>query len=124
MASEIVHAVADKPEGPHTFSEVAFACTRCAILGFGRATHNPQIVKHKGQYILFYMGSTHPFEDPRAKELTLQSHWCIAARNNKRIGVAVSNSPYGPWKRLDQPILPVKPNTFYSFLTQSHSRGA
>ena len=30
-------------------------------------------------------------------------------------------TPYGPWKRLDEPILKTKPNTFYSFLTSNPS---
>ena len=67
------------------------------------------------------MGSTHPFVDPTYDELTLDSKWCIVGRSNKRIGLAVADSPYGPWKRLDEPILKTKPNTFYSFLTSNPS---
>lgn len=40
---------------------------------------------------------------------------------NKRIGLAISDSPYGPWKRLDEPILKTQPGTFYSFLTSNPS---
>lgn len=123
IASEIVHAISETPEGPYTFSDVALG-KRGAQYWDGRSCHNPKIVKHKDQYILYYMGSTHPFEDiteTNAKELTLKSKWCIAGRWGKRIGVATSKSPYGPWKRLDHPILDVKPNSYYSFLTSNPS---
>lgn len=67
------------------------------------------------------MGSTHPFEEPSYEELTLDSKWCIVGRANKRVGLAVADSPYGPWKRLDEPILKTEPNTFYSYLTSNPS---
>lgn len=87
----------------------------------GRSTHNPHILRQNGKYYLIYMGSTHPFADPTYEQLTLKSPWCTVARANKRVGLAVADSPYGPWKRLDEPILKTKPNTFYSFLTSNPS---
>ncbi|MRT93800.1 glycoside hydrolase family protein [Ancylomarina sp. 16SWW S1-10-2] len=123
IGSEIVHAVSHTPEGPYTFVDVALGA-RGSQFWDGRSCHNPKIVRYKGEYILYYMGSTHPFEDiteQNADELTLDSKWCIAARWRKRIGIATSKSPNGPWKRSDQPILDVKPNSFYSFLTSNPS---
>lgn len=123
IASEIVHAISETPEGPYTFVDVALGA-RGAQFWDGRSCHNPKIVKYKGEYILYYMGSTHPFGDiteQNTYELTLDSKWCIAARWRKRIGIATSNSPNGPWKRLDHPILDVKPDSFYSFLTSNPS---
>ncbi|WP_208021448.1 glycoside hydrolase family protein [Flavicella sediminum] len=123
VASEIVHAISDTPEGPYKFEGVALGA-RGTQYWDGKSCHNPKIVKYKDTYILYYMGSTHPFEDVSEATLDsfdLSSKWCIAARWNKRIGMATSKSPYGPWKRLDAPILDVKPNTYYSFLTSNPS---
>lgn len=124
VASEIVHAVSDKIQGPYTFSDVALP-SRGAQYWDGKSTHNPRIFYHKGKYyliyMLIYMGSTHPFENPTYDELTLDSKWCIVGRANKRIGLAVAESPYGPWKRMDEPIIKTEPNTFYSFLTSNPS---
>lgn len=120
IASEIVHAVSDIPQGPYHFSDVALPA-RGAQFWDGRSTHNPRIISYKGKYYLFYMGSTHPFESPDYQQLTLDSPWCTVARSNKRIGLAVADSPYGPWKRFDKPILQTKPGTFYSFLTSNPS---
>ncbi|MCM1501124.1 MAG: glycoside hydrolase family protein [Bacteroidales bacterium] len=118
VASEIVHAVSDTPEGPYTFCDVALP-TRGAQYWDGRSTHNPRILRYNGKYCLIYMGSTHPFEDPTYDALTLDSKWCIVGRAGKRIGLAVSDSPYGPWERLDTPILNTEPNTFYSYFTSN-----
>lgn len=118
VASEIIHAVAHHAQGPYKFSDVALPA-RGAQYWDGRMTHNPSIQKFKGKYYLFYIGSTHPFEEPTYDELTLTSKWCIVARSNKRIGIAVSDSPYGPWKRFDKPFLEPKANTFYSYLTSN-----
>lgn len=120
VASEIVHAISDVPQGPYKFSDVALPA-RGSQYWDGRSTHNPRILKQNGKYYLIYMGSTHPFADPTYDQLTLDSKWCIVGRSNKRIGMAVANSPYGPWKRMDEPILKTKPNTFYSFLTSNPS---
>ena len=43
----------------------------------------------------------------------------IVARANKRIGIATSKSVFGPWKRLDAPILPTRPDHFDNFLTSN-----
>ncbi|WP_319481352.1 glycoside hydrolase family protein [uncultured Draconibacterium sp.] len=123
IASEIVHAVSSTPEGPYKFNDVALGA-RGTQFWDGRSCHNPKIVKYKDTYILYYMGSTHPFEDvteQNVEELTLDSKWCIAGRWGKRVGIATSKSPNGPWTRLDKPILDVSPNTFYSFLTSNPS---
>lgn len=119
IESEIAHAVSDTPEGPYAFSDVALPA-RGAQYWDGRATHNPKIVKHGDTYVLFYMGSTHPFEDfPEGEELKLRSKYSIVARSNKRIGVAWSKSLNGPWIRSDAPVLDTRPETFYSFLTSN-----
>jgi len=118
VASEIVHAVSNVPQGPYHFSDVVFKA-RGAQYWDGSMTHNPSIQKYKGKYYLFYIGSNHPFSEPASSQLTLSSQWCIVSRSNKRIGLAVSDSPYGPWIRFDKPILETKPNTFYSYLTSN-----
>lgn len=120
VASEIVHATSDTPQGPYKFSDVALPA-RGAQYWDGHSTHNPRILKYNHKYYLIYMGATHPFVDPTYDELTLSSPWCTVARSNKRIGLAIADSPFGPWKRLDEPILKTKPNTFYSYLTSNPS---
>lgn len=123
IASEIVHAVSETPEGPYQFKDVALGA-RGTQFWDGRSCHNPKIVKYKDTYILYYMGSTHPFEEvtkDNVNEFDLKSKWCIAGRWGKRIGVATSKSPNGPWKRLDKPVLDVTPDSFYSFLTSNPS---
>jgi hypothetical protein len=114
VGSEIVHATSKTPEGPYKFEEVALGA-RGTHFWDGKSCHNPKIVKYKDTYILYYMGSTHPFEDitkENVKSFDLSSKWCIAARWGKRIGVATSKSPNGPWVRKNQPILDVKPNSY------------
>ncbi len=119
--SEIVHVVAKKATGPFEFSDVALT-KRGPQYWDGQSSHNPKIVRYKDKYALFYMGSTHPFEEfPDGKNPNRSGKHCVVARSNKRVGVAISDSPYGPWKRSDKPILETKPNTFYSFLTSNPS---
>lgn len=119
--SEIVRAVADRPEGPYTFQQVVLPA-RGAGYWDGRATHNPSITRHGDTYILYYMGSTHPFDDPpRGVPFALTDPRCIVARSNKRIGIATAKRIEGPWTRYDRPVLETKPGTFYSFLTSNPS---
>lgn len=116
--AEIVHAVSDKLEGPYRFSEIALE-RRGAQYWDGMATYNPHISKYKEKYYLYYGGTRHPYEDPTDQELTLPSKWCISSRFNKRVGLAVSDSPYGPWKRSNKPVLDTEPNTFYSYIASN-----
>ncbi len=121
VASEIVRAESDTPEGPYVFQEVVLPA-RGAEYWDGRSTHNPHITRYKDSYILYYMGSTHPFEDVlRGEEYGLDDPRCIVGRANKRVGIATSKSVFGPWKRLDEPILPTHPGRFDSFLTSNPS---
>lgn len=119
VASEIVRAESDTPEGPYTFREVVLPA-RGAGWWDGRVTHNPCIQKVDGKYVLFYVGTTYPFpDDPADGTLCHASmHW-IAARAGKRIGIAVSDSVFGPWKRFDHPLLDVRPGCFDDVLTSN-----
>ncbi len=118
-SSEVVRAVADRPEGPYAFREVVLPA-RGAEYWDGRSTHNPAITRYQDSYLLFYMGSTHPLEDPpRGTRFELADPRAIVARSRKRIGIATAKSLEGPWTRYDAPLLDVKPGTFYSFLTSN-----
>ena len=82
---EIVHAIADSPEGPYEVLETvlqprpgSWDATTC---------HNPSIRKVDGQYCLFYMGNSN------------------GKTNTKRIGMATAPTLNGPWKRPDKPLL-------------------
>lgn len=83
--SEIAHAVADSPEGPYTYIETVLAPRP----GYFDATscHNPHIRYVQGTYYLFYMGNSD------------------GSVNSKVIGLAKSKSLYGPWVRMDKPLL-------------------
>ncbi|MFT3981944.1 MAG: glycoside hydrolase family protein [Ferruginibacter sp.] len=84
--SEIAHAVAASPEGPY---EVTGTILAPRGPGFWDAStcHNPLIRIFNGKYYLYYMGNSN------------------GKTNTKRIGLATSNSPEGPWTRADAPIL-------------------
>lgn len=118
-ASEVVRATSDTPEGPYTFQEVVLPA-RGPGYWDGRATHNPRIKRFGDTYYLYYMGSTHPFADPKPGEpLAVNDPLPIVARAHKRIGVAVSKSVFGPWQRFDAPVLPTRPDKFDSLLTSN-----
>ncbi len=116
IASEVIRAEANDPQGPYTFAEVVLP-PRGRSFWDGRATHNPRIMAHGGRYYLFYTGIT--YEGQPDSTLTMDDPCVIAARASKRIGVAVADDPRGPWQRPDAPALPTCPDTFYSFLTSN-----
>lgn len=100
---KIAHAVSDKPEGPYEFSDYVFE-RRGRNYFDGMNQHNPSIKYWNGKYYLYYFGSTYAREIPKhaddISELDFLETW-----NCKRIGVAVADSPYGPWVRPEQPLL-------------------
>ncbi|MCX6238027.1 MAG: glycoside hydrolase family protein [Bacteroidia bacterium] len=85
-SSEIAHAVADKPEGPYSQIETILA-PRGEGFFDGTTCHNPHIQFVDGKYCLFYIGNSNKKTD------------------TKRIGLATSESLYGPWKRPDKPLI-------------------
>lgn len=82
---EIAHAVADSPESAFEFDSVVLA-PRAGHFD-STTCHNPHIQFVDGKYCLFYMGNSN------------------SKTNTKRIGLALSDSLYGPWKRSDKPLL-------------------
>ncbi|MEM9829319.1 MAG: glycoside hydrolase family protein [Bacteroidota bacterium] len=101
--SEIAHAVATSPFGPFEFKDVALGRTGKEEWD-GWCTHNPTVHKFGGKYYLYYMGNTGEGEvvnSPGQPTLNWQH------RNNQRIGVAVADSPDGPWKRFAKPVLDI-----------------
>lgn len=119
VQSEIVRAESNKLEGPYEFKEVVLK-ERGAGFWDGRSTHNPFILKHEDTFILFYTGMTYPY--PKITEEDNLNHFSkewLAARASKRIGIATSNSVYGPWIRKDKPILDVRAGYFDDFFTSN-----
>ena len=104
--SEIAHATSTSPFGPFKFKDVALGM-RDHSKWDGTTTHNPTIHKIKGKYYLYYMGNTGNLKvmsSPGKPKL----NW--VHRNNQRIGVAVADSPNGPWTRFDTPVLDITKN--------------
>ncbi len=119
VSSEIVRATSNKLEGPYTFKEVVFE-KRGAGFWDGRSVHNPSIQKCGDTYLLFYMGTTFPYPDvTKEDELNHYSLPWLAARSNKRIGIATSKSLEGPWQRSDKPALDVRAGYFDDFFTSN-----
>lgn len=101
--SEIAHAVSSSPFGPFTYHDVALP-RRGAEFWDGWCTHNPTIHRFDGKYYLYYMGNTGNGEivSSPGKPILNWNH-----RNNQRIGVATSDNPNGPWKRVDKPVMDI-----------------
>jgi len=119
LESEVVRASSDTPDGAFRFEEVVLP-SRGAQFWDGRSTHNPHIIKYKDKYVLYYMGTTHPFCDVKENEtVSTTDPRVICARANKRIGVAISDSVFGPWKRLPEPVLDTRPECFDNFLVSN-----
>ncbi len=104
----ISRAVADKPEGPYTHQETVL---KGRGLGFWDETtaHNPWIQKYNDKYYLYYMSSNYSGKKLNKQQLhEARTKWIdngfrAMVRENQRIGVAVSESVFGPWKRFDKP---------------------
>ncbi len=104
--SEVAHAVSESPFGPFEHRDVALP-VRGEEFWDGLCTHNPTIHKFDGKYYLYYMGNTGDGKllgSPGKEQL----NW--GHRNNQRIGVAVADSPEGPWKRFDKPVMDISSN--------------
>ncbi|MBK5719912.1 glycoside hydrolase family protein [Dysgonomonas sp. Marseille-P4677] len=117
--SQVVHAIADKPEGPYLFSDVSLPI-RGAEYFDGLVTHNPRVIYFKGTYYLYYFGTTYDFPVPQAGT-EWQNDWFERAWMNKRIGVAWSKSLYGPWHRPERPAIEPRPGKWDATITTNPS---
>jgi len=104
LTSEIVHAVATRPEGPYAFAE--------KVLPFGdpsrwdgRMAHNPSVHFHNGRYYLYYIASTFKGKIPDSLSNREHPAICNECYDNIKIGVVWADSPGGPWMRPENPIL-------------------
>lgn len=117
--SEIIHAVSDSPKGPYKFSDVTLPA-RGAEFWDGQMTHNPAIRKYGDTYLLYYTGTTYKGARPSKENPVGETDALkLEAHQGERIGLATSKSPYGPWKRLDKPILDVVPNSWEQYLVSN-----
>lgn len=113
-ASEIVRASSDTPVGPYRFEEVVLP-VRGQDYWDGRMTHNPYILKYGNEYLLFYIGATYSGDIPdRARMDALRSRpggngETFPWYSSIRIGVARSQSVFGPWKRPPLPTFDIDP---------------
>jgi hypothetical protein len=82
--SEIVRAVASRPEGPYKFAEVVVGKREPDKWDSGMA-HNPAIYKAGDTFVLYYNASA------------------IGSRY-RQIGIATAPSVTGPWTRRDKPL--------------------
>lgn len=101
--SEIIHSVADKPEGPYHFANVALP-RRGRKYFDGMNTHNTCIKYYNGKYYLYYMGTTYGGDIPYSVE-EVSEKYSLEVWNKKRIGVAVADDLNGEFVRKDTPLL-------------------
>ncbi|MFI4912676.1 MAG: glycoside hydrolase family protein [Sedimentisphaeraceae bacterium JB056] len=116
--SEIVRAQSDKPCGPYKFEEVVLG-QRGQQFWDGRMTHNPTMHKYGSKYLLFYTGTTYKGKSPVSPEFVLadnNSELAVEARRNQRIGLAIADSPLGPWERFDKPVFDVSDSGWDSWM--------
>ena len=106
--SEIAHATSASPFGPWEFSDISLP-RRGKEHWDGWCTHNPTALKIGDKYYLYYMGNTGDGEVLCVPDKREKINW--QHRNNQRIGVAVADSPSGPWKRFDKPLIDITPDS-------------
>ena len=106
--SEIAIAHAKTPSGPWTYQYTALKGRRGNHWDAVTAC-NPKIKKFGSKYYIYYIATTQV--DLTEEELIQTAktgykhkNW-RSLRNAQRVGVAVSNSPKGPWKRQDKPLI-------------------
>lgn len=88
-SSEIAHYVADQPERPFTFMDVAVTGTGIDGAWDRYAPHNPEIQKFGDTYALLYIANSDYHQPPHPL--------------NQAIGMRVSKSLDGPWRKVVEP---------------------
>lgn len=100
---EIAHGVADKPEGPFVFQNVAITSRRAGAWDIVNA-HNPYAMTAEGKVCLFYCSNAIADKFPATAADALPSdEWLVEnrtlIRNSQVTGVAIADDPAGPFVR-------------------------
>lgn len=105
--SEIVHAVADRPEGPYAVAGVAIAADGDDRGGWFTA-HNPKITRFEGKYYLYFCQTKGNADAAKREEISRTGgkhpQW-RELRENQRTFVASSDTLTGPWRISPKPIV-------------------
>lgn len=102
--SEVAYAVSDSPYGG--FIPQGIALPPSGKGWDANCVHNPTIIVHNGKYYMYYMGNYGNGE-----------YW--DHRNHQRVGLAIADTPKGPWVRFDKPIVDVTLGSFDHLLTSN-----
>jgi len=97
--SEIARATGSNLDGPFTFAGRVLAQNSDDQSWDASCFHNVTVKRFGDKYYLYYVGNRG------------NGDWW-EHRNHQRIGVAVADSPEGPWQRFDQPVLDVSSGTW------------
>lgn len=125
--SVISYATADNPLGPYAYKGVI-------MKGSGgdrwdaEMVHNPTIKRFDGKYYLYHIGTrkTETFDDYGRKGVFQDNHDTRPdelrnRRSNQRTGVAIADSPEGPWQRFDKPLIEAEPGTVHHYFNVNPS---
>lgn len=96
QSSEIAHYVAEKPEGPYRFSDVAVSGTGEKGDWDRFAPHNPEIKKIGDYYAIVFVANDNYNQPPHP--------------GNQKIGLVYSKSLYGPWKKAGNKGMIIEPS--------------
>ena len=106
--AEIAWATATNAAGPYTFQGVALP-SRGGEFWDGHSVFNTDVVRIGEQFYLYYTGNRGTTNWAAGRAIPASSEEWWVQRNHQRIGVAVADSPRGPWKRMDKPLIDVGP---------------
>ena len=113
FTSEIVHAFSPDPLGPYTCRETVLPTGNPSDWN-GRMAHNPTVLRYGDRILLYYIASTYdeaePFASPNREQLQGEVYRRI------RIGLAIADSPEGPWTHLPGPVLEPVPGAWDSMV--------
>ena len=121
--SELGYAVSTSPDGPFVYQGLALDANYTNTtntepvywegVGDLEVFHNPTLMHSEkdGKYYLYFMGTN-------ASE---GGYTYSYGRNHQRIGVAVADTPAGPWTVYDKPVIDVREGMFDSLLTSNPS---
>lgn len=113
VRSRVVRAVAPTPVGPYRFAQEILP-PRDPAFWDGCMTHNPEVHRIGGEYVLFYIGSTYPAPMPPDEGPIPDAIDLSAVYRSICIGVATAPSVAGPWHRPDRPTFEPRRNDWDS----------